>query len=53
MFDDYARWQGLGALVVEHTWAEPWMRTLPRLGMHGTSVGGVTVYPTGYGRKPG
>ena len=44
-FDDYARWQGLGALVVEHTWARPWMRNLPRLGMHGTSVGGVTIYP--------
>jgi hypothetical protein len=44
-FDDYARWQGLGALVVEHTWARPWMRNLPGLGMHGTSVGGVTIYP--------
>jgi hypothetical protein len=44
-FDDYAYSRGIGALVVEHTWARPWMRKLPRLGMHGTSVGGVTVYP--------
>jgi hypothetical protein len=44
-FDDYARAQGIGALVVEHTWARPWMRKLPRLGMHGTSAGGVTIYP--------
>jgi hypothetical protein len=44
-FDDYAHSRGIGALVVEHTWARPWMRKLPRLGMHGTSVGGVTIYP--------
>ena len=43
--DDYARAQGIGALVVEQAWARPWMRKLPRLGMHGISVGGVTVYP--------
>ncbi len=44
-FDDYARSDGIGALVVEHTWALPWMRRLPKLGMHGISVGGVTTYP--------
>jgi hypothetical protein len=44
-FDEYARSQGIGALIVEHTWARPWMRKLPRLAMHGTSVGGVTIYP--------
>jgi hypothetical protein len=32
--------------VVEQAWEEPWMN-LTRLGMHGISVGGVTVYPMG------
>jgi hypothetical protein len=45
MFADYARSSGLGALVVEHAWAEPWMNKLGRLGMRGTSVDGVTIYP--------
>jgi hypothetical protein len=49
MFDDYARSSGLGAIVVEQAWEEPWMN-LSKLGMHGTSVGGVTIYNTGYGR---
>jgi hypothetical protein len=44
-FEDYARSDGIGALVVEHTWELPWMRKLPGLGMHGTSAGGVTIYP--------
>jgi hypothetical protein len=44
MFDDYARSSGLGAIVVEQAWAEPWMN-LGRLGMRGTTAGGVTVYP--------
>jgi hypothetical protein len=46
MFDQYARSSGLGAIVVEQAWAEPWMN-LSKLGMHGTSVGGVTIYPLG------
>ncbi len=46
MFADYARSSGLGAIVVEQAWEEPWMN-LNRLGMHGTSVGGVTIYPMG------
>jgi hypothetical protein len=46
MFDDYARSSGLGAIVVEQAWEEPWMN-LSKLGLHGTSVGGVTIYPMG------
>jgi hypothetical protein len=46
MFADYARSSGLGAIIVEQAWAEPWMN-LSKLGMHGTSVGGVTIYPMG------
>jgi hypothetical protein len=44
MFNDYARSSGLGAIVVEQAWEEPWMN-LGKLGMRGTSVGGVTIYP--------
>jgi hypothetical protein len=46
MFDDYARSSGLGAIVVEQAWEEPWMN-LSKLGMRGTTVGGVTIYPMG------
>jgi hypothetical protein len=46
MFDDYARSSGLGAIVVEQAWAEPWMN-LGKLGMRGTAAGGVTIYPMG------
>jgi hypothetical protein len=45
-FADYVRSAGVGAIIVEQAWAEPWMRDFATvLGMHGTSVGGVTVYP--------
>jgi hypothetical protein len=44
MFDDYARSSGLGAIVVEQAWAEPWM-DLGKLGMRGITAGGVTIYP--------
>jgi hypothetical protein len=44
-FAAYARASGLGAIVVEQAWAEPWMSNLGALGMHGTSAGGVTIYP--------
>ncbi|HEY0934413.1 MAG TPA: hypothetical protein VGD91_11790 [Trebonia sp.] len=46
LFDDYARSSGLGAILVEQAWEEPWMN-LSRLGMRGQSAGGVTVYPVG------
>ena len=45
-FADYVRSSGVGAIVVEQAWEEPWMRDFATvLGMRGTSVGGVTVYP--------
>jgi hypothetical protein len=46
LFDDYARSSGLGAIVVEQAWEEPWMN-LSKLGMRGASAGGVTIYPMG------
>ncbi len=47
-FQDYVRQAGVGAILVDQAWAEPWMSVFGRTGMHGTSVGGVTVYRTGY-----
>lgn len=45
-FADYVRSAGVGAIIVEQAWEEPWMRNFATLlGMHGTSAGGVTVYP--------
>ena len=46
MLADYLRSSGVGAILVEQAWEEPWMQNLnSKLGMHGTSAGGVTVYP--------
>jgi hypothetical protein len=46
MFEDYLRSAGVGAILVEQAWEDPWMHNLnTKLDMHGTSVGGVTVYP--------
>ena len=46
-FRAYVRQAGIGAIIVEHAWAEPWMSVFARIGLPGTSVGGVTVYSTG------
>ena len=45
IFEAYLRSAGVGAIVVEQAWEEPWMHNLAKLGLDGTSVGGVTVYP--------
>ncbi|HEX9040090.1 MAG TPA: hypothetical protein VF838_03575 [Trebonia sp.] len=46
LFADYLRSSGVGAVIVEQAWEEPWMRNFSTvLGMRGTSVGGVTIYP--------
>jgi hypothetical protein len=44
-FQDYVHQAGVGAILVEQAWAQPWMSVFSRMGMHGTSVGGVTIYP--------
>ncbi|HXT91451.1 MAG TPA: hypothetical protein VN714_19525, partial [Trebonia sp.] len=57
-FRAYVRQAGIGAVIVERAWAEPWMSVFARIGLHGRSVGGVTVYTTGtnetglYGEQP-
>ncbi len=47
-FKAYVRAAGIGAVIVEQAWALPWMLTVFRqAGLHGTSAGGVTIYPAG------
>ena len=49
-FKSYVRSAGVGAIIVEQAWAEPWMLTVfGKMGLHGTSAGGVTIYATGNG----
>jgi len=45
-FRAYVHQAGVGAILVEQAWAEPWMRIFSRIGLHGTQVGGVIVYRT-------
>jgi dolichyl-phosphate beta-glucosyltransferase len=50
-FKDYIHSAGIGAVIVEQAWAQPWMLTVfAQAGLRGTSAGGVTIYPTGYGQ---
>ena len=46
-FRAYVRQAGVGAILVERAWSAPWMNVFSRMGLHGTPVGGVIVYPTG------
>jgi hypothetical protein len=49
-FQTYVRTEGIGAIIVERSWAEPWMLTsFGKAGLHGTSVGGVIIYPISSG----
>jgi hypothetical protein len=41
----YVHHAGVGAILVERAWKAPWMRVFSRIGLHGTLVGGVIVYP--------
>jgi hypothetical protein len=45
-FESYLRTSGIGAVIVEQAWAQPWMSIFGKLGMPATSVGGVTIYST-------
>jgi hypothetical protein len=45
-FRAYVHQAGVGAILVEQAWAEPWMRVFSRMGLHGTQVGGMIVYRT-------
>jgi len=45
-FLSYVGQAGVGAILVERAWAAPWMKVFRRMGLPGTSVGGVIVYRT-------
>ncbi|MGH3209747.1 MAG: hypothetical protein ACRDNO_18520 [Trebonia sp.] len=45
IFEAYLRSAGVGAILVEQAWEYPWIPHLTSLGLHGTPVGGVIVYP--------
>jgi hypothetical protein len=45
-FRAYVRKAGVGAIIVERAWSSPWMRVFARMGLHGSTVGGVIVYRT-------
>ncbi len=45
-FRAYIRQAGVGAILVERAWAAPWMHIFSRMGLHGTSAGGMIVYRT-------
>jgi hypothetical protein len=40
----YTRQANIRAVIVEDAWAAPWMNIFPRIGLHPTHVGGVTLY---------
>ena len=45
-FRAYVHQAGVGAILVERAWEAPWMQVFSRMGLHGTSVGGVIIYRT-------
>ncbi len=45
----YVHRAGVGAILVERAWSAPWMNVFSRMGMTGTSVGGVILYRTASG----
>ena len=52
-FLSFVRTAGVGAVIIERAWTSRWMRVFGRLGMRSTTVGGVTLYRTGYHASPG
>jgi hypothetical protein len=49
-FFSYVNTAGVGAIIVERAWSEKWMYVFGKLGLRGTTVGGVTVYRTNPGQ---
>jgi hypothetical protein len=45
-FKTYVQASGVGAIIVERAWSEPWMYNFGLLGMKAVTVGGVTIYDT-------
>jgi hypothetical protein len=49
-FKAYVKSAKIGALVVERTWSEHWMYVFGKLGLKTTTVGGVAIFQTQYGK---
>jgi hypothetical protein len=45
-FFSYIHASGVGAIIVERAWSQKWMDIFGKLGLRGTTVGGVIVYRT-------
>jgi hypothetical protein len=45
-FQSYILTSGVGAIIVERAWSQPWMSNFGQLGMKSVTVGGVTIYDT-------
>jgi hypothetical protein len=52
-FFDYVQAAGVGAIIVERAWSEPWMYVFSKLGMRSLTAGGVTMYNTKSGHVVG
>jgi hypothetical protein len=52
-FFSYVQSAGIGAIIVERAWSEPWMYVFTKLGMQSLTVGGVTMYSTKSGHVVG
>ena len=48
-FFSYIHASGVGAIIVERAWSQKWMDIFGKLGLRGTTVGGVIVYRTNSG----
>ena len=49
-FHAYVKSAHIGAIIVERAWSEHWMYVFAKLGLKTTTVGGVTIFQTQYGR---
>ena len=49
-FHAYVKSAHIGAVIVERAWAEHWMFVFAKLGLKTTTVGGVTIFQTQYGK---
>jgi hypothetical protein len=52
-FLSYIHASGVGAIIVERAWSQKWMDIFAKLGLRGTTVGGVIVYRTNSGHVAG
>jgi hypothetical protein len=50
-FFSYMHKSGVGAIIVERAWSQKWMDIFGKLGLRGTTVGGVIVYRTNTGHR--